>query len=293
MPLKRILQVMIAGALLTGAGCTSKDSETTDSSDLGPTKHLSPDEEIDLIAKTREEQQLNDSENIFSISGKGCRYASAISTRPPSGTVVLTFDDGPHKTLTPQVLNVLRKHGIKATFFMTGNHAGPAPEIVKRAKEEGHIVSSHSFSHPNFHELSGSQQRNQVTSTEPTLRGYMEPRRFFRYPYGNSSCDTNSFLRSRNYKIVGWHIDSCDWGYEKTGTVIEKHAKICGVSSRNRSNFAAHVLETVNKKGGGIVLFHDIRARAMSQLDHIITELLRSGYRFTNLDDPRYQDSVW
>ncbi len=253
-------------------------------------------DDTELMEQIRVEQneyfnqmQNNPSFGVWSGGAGSCKYISSIFQPPPTKTVTLTFDDGPSSTLTPVVLDVLRKYGIKATFFMKGNSAKSNSAIVKRVQREGHIVASHSYSHPNFHTLSQGNQASEITTTDSILRNEMPAgNRLFRYPYVNSTCSSNSLLHRMGYKgIVGWHVDSCDWAFAKDGYVTRKQADICAVSAANTASFVGHVVSSVKKRGGGIVLLHEIHQRTVYSLEEIIVRLTREGYKFTNLDDPR------
>lgn len=238
-------------------------------------------------------EQLQNSGLQFDMYGKNmCAYVSGISAAPPTKEVALTFDDGPSPTLTPYVLDLLKKYRIKATFFMLGNNATGHSELVHRVYEEGNNVGSHSWDHPNFHILKTDVQQQQVLRTEAVLAPEMSTPKYFRYPYGNSTCETNNLLHSRGYRIVGWHIDSCDWAFATQGTVNAKDAAICEVKNENRSNFKAHVLEQIHRRQGGIILMHDIHEKTIHQLEEIIEDLLRDGYQFTTLESPEMQSSL-
>lgn len=218
-----------------------------------------------------------------------CKYISAIFQPPVANTVTLTFDDGPSKTNTPVVLDVLARYGIKATFFMKGSNAKGKEALIKRIRAEGHLVANHSYSHPNFHTLSQGQQVSEITTTDAIINSAM-PKSFklFRYPYGNSTCSTNANIKKMGYRgIVGWHVDSCDWAFAETGKVTPKHAEICAVAPSNIANYVGHVVSSVRSRGGGIVLMHDVHSRTAHSLEEIIVRLQREGFRFANMDDPR------
>lgn len=229
------------------------------------------------------------------VASGQCKYISSIFQPPPLKVIALTFDDGPSSTLTPRTLDILRKYGIKATFFMKGSAARANPEVVRRIRNEGHLVASHSYSHPNFHAISTSDQTSQITSTEAILGDNMPSNfKLFRYPYGNSTCHANSLMKQRmGYRgIVGWHVDSCDWAYSGSGYVSAKSATICGVAPSNRANFTGHVIQEVERRRGGIVLFHEIHQRTVDSLDGIIGQLINRGYKFSNLNDPGFANSM-
>ena len=214
-----------------------------------------------------------------------CRYESEISTAPPANKVVLSFDDGPQSEQTEFILDVLKRHQISGTFFLIGQKAKEHPELVTRIWADGrHTVGNHSWSHPNFHEISVEEQAMEVLKYEEAPSIGPTPK-LFRYPYGNSSCETNNLLHDRGYRIVGWHIDSCDWAFDKAGSVDAKEALSCGVLSQNRDNFVEHVVSSVRAHKGGIVLMHEIHPNTLKKLDEIITRLKEDGFVFGSIED--------
>jgi peptidoglycan/xylan/chitin deacetylase (PgdA/CDA1 family) len=141
-------------------------------------------------------------------------------------------------------------------FFMIGTKMQSHPDLVKKVQVAGHlIIGNHSWSHPNFHDISPSEQIMEIVKAEEISGGSFTPR-LFRYPYGNASCETNDYLHAHGYRIVGWHVDSCDWAYERTGEVDVKEALSCGVLPQYRKDFVGHVVSAVRAHNGGIVLIH-------------------------------------
>ncbi|RTL51194.1 MAG: polysaccharide deacetylase family protein [Rhodocyclaceae bacterium] len=222
-----------------------------------------------------------------------CRYESDIATLPPSRQVALTFDDGPEPGQTEHILEILAKYRIHATFFLIGSKAAEHPELVEKIKASGqHIIGNHSWNHPNFHDISEEEQANEIKKTTDLLEKVGGYTRFFRYPYGNSSCEANALLHSTGYAIVGWHIDSCDWAFDKTGVVDVQEATSCGVLPQNRSDYVEHVVASVRAHNGGIVLMHEIHANTVKQLDHIIARVLADGFVFSLITAQGFQPSL-
>lgn len=217
-------------------------------------------------------------------------YVSSISKPAIPKVVTLTFDDGPHPAITPTVLDILARHKVKATFFILGAKVAGQEELIERMVREGHLVANHSQSHANFHKISTEEQIQEVNKAHTAIAPFYGDRiRLFRYPYGNGGTASRNHIReTKKYAgIVGWHVDTCDWAYAKNGSVTFTQQKICGVRDENVSNFAGHVLENIERKKGGIVLFHDVHQRTMDRLEFMIEALKSSGYKFSNLDDPR------
>lgn len=221
-----------------------------------------------------------------------CRFVSELSTPAPAKRVALTFDDGPEPGQTEFILETLKRHKVHATFFMIGEQAKRHPELVAKVLAEGHnLIGNHSWNHPNFHSLGAADQAAEVRRTEDILTRELQPR-LFRYPYGNSTCQTNTMLHSAGYKIVGWHVDSCDWAFDKNGAVGPKEAAICGVLPQFQKDYAGHVLSAIRAHDGGIVLMHEIHPNTLRHLDAIITAALKDGYVFGSIDDSEFDQSM-
>jgi peptidoglycan/xylan/chitin deacetylase (PgdA/CDA1 family) len=149
----------------------------------------------------------------------------------------LTFDDVPDARFTPQILDILKQYGVRATFFVVGNRAEAHPEMVKRMQEEGHVIGSHSYSHPNLLQVSDAVFQDEILKTEQALAGITGYKpRLFRPPYGNISEEQIKWMASLNYHIINWNVDSLDWkglnadqvtanvlGHIKPGAVILQH----------------------------------------------------------------------
>ena len=220
---------------------------------------------------------------------KTCRFESDIPMAPPAKEVALTFDDGPEPAQTEFILAILKKHKIPATFFMIGEKVQAHPELVKLVQESDYtLIANHSWSHPNFHEITSEEQALEIQKSNAISESF-NTHKLFRYPYGNSSCESNQLLKSMDQKIVGWHVDSCDWAFDRKGSVDVKEALTCGVLSQNRKNYLEHVISSVHAHNGGIVLMHEIHPNTLKSLDQIITRLLAEGYVFKSLADADFQ----
>jgi len=221
-----------------------------------------------------------------------CRFESDIATAPPKGQVALSFDDGPEPEQTERILEVLDRFDIPATFFFIGEKMQKYPELVQKVLDKKrHLIGSHSWSHPNFHDIPATEQASEISKGLAQMPD-QAALKIFRYPYGNSSCAGNELLHAQGYHIVGWHVDTCDWAFDRHGTVDAHEALSCGVGSQYRSDFVGHVAAAVRARRGGIVLMHEIHPNTLAKLSELIEEIRKDGFTFTRLDDPALAASL-
>ncbi len=258
-----------------------------------PTAAAAPDK-ADEAATIRHHHLKRLAERLAAEPGElesKCRYESEIATPPPLNRIALTFDDGPSATGTEAILEVLKKYEIHATFFMIGEKAKQYPELVAKVRAAGHqVIANHSWSHPNFHDIGVAEQTGEVLRNDALLE--QQGPKLFRYPFGNSTCETNQLVHERGYQIVGWHIDSCDWAYDKTGSIDAKEAISCGVPRQFQSDYVGHVIAAARARRGGIVLMHEIHPNTLKQLDAIVAGLRAEGFSFGMVTDPDFAPSL-
>nr|WP_255719537.1 polysaccharide deacetylase family protein [Pelomonas sp. P8] len=223
---------------------------------------------------------------------QSCRFESDITTPPPAGLVSLTFDDGPEPGATEAILALLDQHHIPASFFFIAAKAQRHPELAALVKAHPlALVGNHSWSHPNFHDIGVPTQTSELVRSDASLAALVAPK-LFRYPYGNASCEANAELQRLGYRIVGWHVDSCDWAFDKTGSIDAHEAKICGVDKAHRNHFVDHVVAALKARKGGIVLMHEIHPHTLAQLGALIERLLAEGFQFAPLTHPAFEPSL-
>ncbi|QED49912.1 polysaccharide deacetylase family protein [Cytobacillus dafuensis] len=124
----------------------------------------------------------------------------------------LTFDDGPDIINTPRILDILYEKKVQATFFVIGQQVRYYPEIFKRIINEGHEVGNHSWSHPNFIELTTAEIKNEIESTEEVIRSHMgRSTSILRPPYGFFAKSDIQIINELGYKVILWSVDTLDW----------------------------------------------------------------------------------
>jgi peptidoglycan/xylan/chitin deacetylase (PgdA/CDA1 family) len=159
--------------------------------------------------------------------------------RTAARVAALTFDDGPNPTYTPRLLEVLARHGAKATFFMVGRAARAYPGIVRAVVEAGHAIGNHSHSHCDFLTVSQRRRIAEIRTCSNWL-GEHEAK-VFRPPYGRENLATHFAARSLGYEVVKWTISTGDWEAISSGEIFERmRAKL---------------------KPGAIILLHDGHAK--------------------------------
>ena len=135
--------------------------------------------------------------------------APAAPSAGPGGVVYLTFDDGPHPTYTPQVLDILARHGARATFFVLGALAEAHPELAERIVAEGHTLASHTWNHENLAGMPRSSFDDTIGRTQAVLADRATP--CLRPPYGSIDAFTREWAASAGLHLVLWTVDTNDW----------------------------------------------------------------------------------
>lgn len=271
--------------------CCSAVSARTRSDETPAAAGVAPRAGEALTHHQHRMKKFDESQTLDSATQKSqCRYESDIAQAPPHKQVALTFDDGPDAEQTPYILSLLEKHKVPATFFMIGEKAQNNPALVGQVKNSPFaLVGNHSWSHPNFHDIPLATQTEEIQKSNAEF-AHVAGFKLFRYPYGNSTCAGNQQVQALQYKIAGWHVDSCDWAFDHTGKVDAKEALVCGVLAQNRENFLEHVLSSVRTRRGGIILMHEIHRNTLKELDALITRLLAEGYTFGRLDQAEWAE---
>lgn len=199
----------------------------------------------------------------------GSPETEVVERRKPSGTAVpgsvvaLTFDDGPHKVYTKQLLDGLRERGIHASFFLMGENLEGNEELIRQMKKDGHLIGNHSFCHVKLTEEGAEQVCRDVEKTGDLIEDLTgQYPRYLRPPYG----DWNEALEEKlDLETVFWTVDSLDWKLKNTEKIVKRVEK--------------------SVKNGDIILMHDIFSTSVESALQLADELQSQGYQFVTVDE--------
>jgi peptidoglycan/xylan/chitin deacetylase (PgdA/CDA1 family) len=187
--------------------------------------------------------------------------------------VALTFDDGPHASSTPQILNALSQLDVKATFFMVGKHIRSNPHVTKAISEEGHEIGNHTFSHHLMFVLTNNQIKEEIMRTDELIKEIngCSPR-FLRPPVGLFTKRILNIVEQLGYQMV-------------VGDVYPRDPHMPG-----KRKIVKRVLQRASP--GSIIILHDggnskkiDRTQTVEALKEIIPRLRDKGLRFVTLSE--------
>lgn len=281
--LKRIAQILPALALSTlAASCTP------------PSSHAPTDIQSGATAGIFQPKYLK--AKNFGINGQKI--------------IVLTFDDGPQRGVTDSVLDLLKREGIKASFFIEGDHVRGNEDLLQRMHDEGHVVANHTYTHRNLiklhHNESFSSVYSEVAETDRLIAPYVrsDSRFYFRAPGGSfntrGTTDATDYLNQypEMQKYIGpvyWDIggqityvnadgsssvDNIATDYIKSAADWDCWKKQISVATCT----AAYKAET-DSFNGGIILMHDHDIRTYEMVRTLIPIWKRAGYTFITMDE--------
>lgn len=184
--------------------------------------------------------------------------------------VAITFDDGPDTKTTPKILKILDKYDIPATFFVIGENAQKHGDVCKEIISSGHQLANHSFTHLRPTDVSIKTLINDFEKCNELLKDITNMDiQYIRPPYGLVTLNQLLVLREKNFKIIGWSVDSMDWHTSDKDEIIR-----C-------------VIDGIHP--GAIVLMHsaggsDNRVATVHALPTIIESLKEQGYNFVTVE---------
>jgi peptidoglycan/xylan/chitin deacetylase (PgdA/CDA1 family) len=190
--------------------------------------------------------------------------------------VALTFDDGPSPVWTPKILDELRNAGVKATFFMLGEHAEKYPDVARLVARQGHEIENHTYSHHVLIYYTMDELENEIKKAEQAIRGTTGvTTRYFRPPKAWLTAAEKNKIKELGYTTVLWSLNSKDWVAFDDKYIVRYLVR--------------HI------RPGDIILFHDSggvfsaeggdRHETVLSIGRLIGKLRGQGYRFVTVNE--------
>lgn len=199
------------------------------------------------------------------------KYNSYFVGNEKEKVIYLTFDCGFEAGYTEKILDTLKKHNVKSTFFVVGNYLTSSPDIVKRMVNEGHIVANHTYTHPDMSKISDEKSfKEELSKTENEYEKITNKKmqKFYRPPRGKFSENNLKMANNFGYKTIFWSLAYVDWYQDKQPTKDEAFSKL---------------IPRIHP--GSIVLLHNTSKTNSEILDELLTKWEEMGYKFKNLDE--------
>lgn len=180
--------------------------------------------------------------------------------------IALTFDDGPHPEKTPAILDVLKKHNVKAAFFCIGTNIAGNEEIIRRIHNEGHIVGNHTFTHATWYDLlpARAMAEDMLKAGDLICSITGKRPRIFRPPYGVTNPMLAMAVKIMKYDVIGWSLRSRDTVKMDRVKVVDKIKRLM--------------------KPGDVILLHDRCTDSELVVDEVIEHAIKLGYTIERVD---------
>lgn len=192
----------------------------------------------------------------------------APSPVPPNcyNCVAITYDDGPVPGSTERLLDILKRKGVHATFFVVGRNANANPQILRRIRDEGHTIGNHSYSHPDLARQSDGAIAAQLDDTDAALQKQagLDPH-WLRPPYGSHNPRVASAAGARGMALAVWDVDTADWQHRNPATTCKRAVD--------------------GAREGSIILMHDIHQPTVDAAECVIDGLRAKGLNPVGLDE--------
>lgn len=196
--------------------------------------------------------------------------------------VFLTFDDGPSKSVTPHILDLLKFHNIKATFFVLGSRVKLNPDIVKREYDEGHYIANHGYSHK-YSSIYAKPENviEEYNKTEAEIRKALNNQNYsshlFRFPGGSIGGEYNKIKKSAKKQLKEKQIAYLDWNALTSDAA----------GANTKEKILKNMKKTVGNYQNVVLLMHDAPDKKLTYetLEDVITYLTEKGYSFKNFNN--------
>ncbi|ORX89134.1 glycoside hydrolase/deacetylase [Basidiobolus meristosporus CBS 931.73] len=192
------------------------------------------------------------------------------------GTFAMTFDDGPHLTLTPKLLDVLKSKNVKVTFFVLGNmlESPASQQLLKRAYDEGHHIASHTYDHISIDTriMSPDRIKSEMNRTDENIfKSIGKHVRYMRPPTGAYTPESLELMKSLGYQVIYWNLDSLDWKNRDSNQVREIYVNALKGADASKHQFLA--------------LHHDIHPYSVDIAAELIDMVTNAGFRIVTVPE--------
>ncbi len=276
--------------MLAGCGKNANDEEKEDTATPGDgsepyeeeTSEDEPTEDMTLLRNYSEisntkfswyivrnsDHNVSDCDHSFQIEQYDAYYADLDAG--DDKVIYLTFDCGYENGYMEQILDILKEYDAKACFFVTQTYIRDNVELVKRMKEEGHLVGNHTVTHPSMPGISTEEQKEELEACADYMKeatGY-DMDMYFRPPSGEYSERVLQLAKDMGYRTIFWSMAYLDYDV-------------------NNQPGTDYVIEHFEKyyHNGAIPLIHNVSESNANALDTVLKSLSKKGYRFASLDE--------
>lgn len=259
-PPRMYFSIWLGIMLAADTGCTSQKAVKPDRLAVEEARKALPaDGQENPLVK-----RLNNPSSMPVVPPAGAR-TSYSSVKITQQALAMTFDDGPHPSLTPKLLDILKERNIKCTFFLIGQQVKMYPDIVRRIIAEGHEIGNHTWTHCSLTSRSDEQIRNELKKSEDAVYEVAGVRpHLVRPPYGAINSRIKDLMFTEfGYSTIMWSVDPQDW----------RRPGVAAVTSRLVNG--AHP--------GAIMLSHDIHPPTITAMPAMFDQLLAKGYQFVTV----------
>ncbi|MFB4165816.1 delta-lactam-biosynthetic de-N-acetylase [Alteribacillus sp. JSM 102045] len=218
--------------------------------------------------KPAKNNQPSDTEEIYKEMLN--KYGGFFIGDPNSKSLYLTFDNGYENGYTADILDVLKEKNVPAAFFVTGHYLKSAPELVKRMKEEGHVVGNHSWHHPSLPEISNKRLEEELGKVKEEYERITGEKDmiYLRPPQGTFNERSLAQTQQLGYINVFWSFAYVDW-------------------ETNGQKGPGHAYNSIMRRihPGAVMLLHSVSEDNAEALEKVIDECQSEGYTFKSLDE--------
>lgn len=270
-----VLLVAIGLGMFTAKKVKQSKSNHENMTDI---TNLSQKEEQNI---TEEQPQIERMENVTDLSNF-IKNVENIYNGTEGKRVFLTFDDGPSKAVTPHILDILKEHNIKATFFLLGSRVKLNPDLVKREYEEGHYIANHGYSHQYSKIYASSNDViKEYNRTEQEIRKALGNTNYsshlFRFPGGSIGGAYSKIKKEAKQELKKQQIAYLDWNALTSDAA----------GANTKEKIMSNLKKTVGNYNNVVILMHDAPDKILTYetLDEVINYLENKGYAFKNMYD--------